>query len=94
MCPRSLRCTVLTAFALMFTSISAADYPQALWALGITAFFALTVLMLAEVLILLSMGRRAQVDRMAIPALNTTFFGSLYYGRERKGLARRVLSYF
>jgi Ankyrin repeats (many copies)/Sulphur oxidation protein SoxZ/Ankyrin repeat len=28
MCPRSLRCTVLTAFALMFTSISAADYPQ------------------------------------------------------------------
>lgn len=41
--------------------------PQALWALGITAFFALTVLMLAEVLILLSMGRRAQVDRMLGP---------------------------
>ena len=41
--------------------------PQALWALGITAFFVLTVLMLAEVLILLSMGRRAQVDRMLGP---------------------------
>lgn len=38
--------------------------PQALWALGITAFFVLTVLMLTEVLILLSLGRRAQVDRM------------------------------
>jgi TRAP-type mannitol/chloroaromatic compound transport system permease small subunit len=41
--------------------------PQALWALGITAFFVLTVLMLAEVLLLLSMGRRAQVDRMLGP---------------------------
>lgn len=41
--------------------------PQALWALGITAFFVLTVLMLSEVLILLSMGRRAQVDRMLGP---------------------------
>jgi TRAP-type mannitol/chloroaromatic compound transport system permease small subunit len=41
--------------------------PQALWALGITAFFALAVLMLTEVLILLSMGRRAQVDRMLGP---------------------------
>jgi TRAP-type mannitol/chloroaromatic compound transport system permease small subunit len=38
--------------------------PQALWALGITAFFVLTVLMLTEVSILLSMGRRDQVDRM------------------------------
>jgi len=38
-----------------------------LWALGITAFFVLTVLMLTEVLILLSMGRRAQVDRMLGP---------------------------
>jgi TRAP-type mannitol/chloroaromatic compound transport system permease small subunit len=41
--------------------------PQALWALGITAFFVLTVLMLAEVVILLSLGRRAQVDRMLGP---------------------------
>ena len=41
--------------------------PQALWALGITAFFVLTVLMLAEVSILLSMGRRGQVDRMLGP---------------------------
>jgi TRAP-type mannitol/chloroaromatic compound transport system permease small subunit len=41
--------------------------PQALWALGITAFFVLTVLMLTEVLILLSMGRRGQVDRMLGP---------------------------
>jgi TRAP-type mannitol/chloroaromatic compound transport system permease small subunit len=41
--------------------------PQALWALGITAFFVLTVLMLTEVLILLSMGRRAEVDRMLGP---------------------------
>jgi TRAP-type mannitol/chloroaromatic compound transport system permease small subunit len=41
--------------------------PQALWAAGITAFFVLTVLMLAEVLLLLSMGRRAQVDRMLGP---------------------------
>ena len=41
--------------------------PQALWALGITAFFVLTVLMLAEVSILLSMGRRGQVDGMLGP---------------------------
>ena len=41
--------------------------PQALWALGITAFFVLTVLMLTEVSILLSMGRRGQVDRMLGP---------------------------
>jgi TRAP-type mannitol/chloroaromatic compound transport system permease small subunit len=41
--------------------------PQALWALGITAFFLLTVLMLTEVSILLSMGRRGQVDRMLGP---------------------------
>jgi TRAP-type mannitol/chloroaromatic compound transport system permease small subunit len=41
--------------------------PQALWALGITAFFVLTMLMLTEVLILLSVGRRAQVDRMLGP---------------------------
>jgi TRAP-type mannitol/chloroaromatic compound transport system permease small subunit len=41
--------------------------PQALWALGITAFFLLTMLMLAEVSILLSMGRRGQVDRMLGP---------------------------
>ena len=41
--------------------------PQALWALGITAFFVLTVLMLTEVSILLSMGRRGEVDRMLGP---------------------------
>jgi len=41
--------------------------PQALWALGITAFFVLTVLMLVEIVILLSMGRRVQVDRMLGP---------------------------
>jgi TRAP-type mannitol/chloroaromatic compound transport system permease small subunit len=41
--------------------------PQALWALGITAFFVLTVLMLTEVSILLSLGRRGQVDRMLGP---------------------------
>src|SRR5215470_5237014 len=38
--------------------------PQALWAFGITVFFALTVLMLTEVVVLLTLGRRAQVDRM------------------------------
>jgi len=38
--------------------------PQALWALGITAFFVLTLLMLAEAVILLTLGRRAEVDRM------------------------------
>ena len=41
--------------------------PQALWALGITVFFVLTVLMLAEVLLLLTLGRRADVDRMLGP---------------------------
>lgn len=41
--------------------------PQALWALGITAFFVLTVLMLTEVSLLLSMGRRGHVDRMLGP---------------------------
>ena len=41
--------------------------PQALWALGITAFFVLTVLMLTEVSLLLSMSRRGQVDRMLGP---------------------------
>jgi TRAP-type mannitol/chloroaromatic compound transport system permease small subunit len=38
--------------------------PQALWAIGISAFFVLTVLMLAEVVILLTLGRRGAVDRM------------------------------
>jgi TRAP-type mannitol/chloroaromatic compound transport system permease small subunit len=41
--------------------------PQALWALGITAFFVLTLLMLAEAVILLTLGRRAEVDRMLGP---------------------------
>src|SRR6266700_3293758 len=41
--------------------------PQALWAFGITVFFALTVIMLAEVVILLTLGRRAEVDRMLGP---------------------------
>lgn len=38
--------------------------PQALWAFGITVFFVLTVLMLAEVVILLTLGRRSEVDAM------------------------------
>ena len=41
--------------------------PQALWAFGITAFFVLTVLMLAEVIVLLTLGRRSAVDRMLGP---------------------------
>ena len=41
--------------------------PQALWAFGITVFFALTVIMLAEVVVLLTLGRRAEVDRMLGP---------------------------
>src|SRR5262245_51486892 len=41
--------------------------PQALWALGITVFFALIVIMLAEVVLLLSLGRRAEVDRLLGP---------------------------
>jgi TRAP-type mannitol/chloroaromatic compound transport system permease small subunit len=41
--------------------------PQALWALGITAFFVLTVLMLVEVVILLSLGHRLEVERMLGP---------------------------
>ncbi len=38
--------------------------PQGLWAIGITAFFALTLVMLVEVLVLLAVGGREQVDRM------------------------------
>src|SRR5262249_2647933 len=41
--------------------------PQALWAFGITVFFALTLIMLAEVVVLLTLGRRAEVDRMLGP---------------------------
>ena len=41
--------------------------PQALWALGITVFFALIVIMLAEVVLLLTLGRRAEVDRLLGP---------------------------
>jgi hypothetical protein len=41
--------------------------PQTLWALGISAFFLLTILMLAEVLLLLTLGRRADIDRMLGP---------------------------
>jgi TRAP-type C4-dicarboxylate transport system permease small subunit len=41
--------------------------PQALWAFGITVFFALIVIMLAEVVILLTLGRRAEVDRLLGP---------------------------
>ena len=41
--------------------------PQGLWAFGLTVFFALTVIMLAEVVILLMLGRRAAVDRMLGP---------------------------
>ena len=41
--------------------------PQALWALGITVFFALVVIMLAEVVLLLTLGRRSEVDRLLGP---------------------------
>jgi TRAP-type C4-dicarboxylate transport system permease small subunit len=41
--------------------------PQALWAFGITVFFALIVIMLAEVVLLLTLGRRAEVDRLLGP---------------------------
>lgn len=41
--------------------------PQALWALGLTAFFVLAGLMLAEVALLLGRGRRAQVERLLGP---------------------------
>jgi TRAP-type C4-dicarboxylate transport system permease small subunit len=41
--------------------------PQALWAIGLTAFFLLTVLMLVEVALLLVLGRRLEVDRMLGP---------------------------
>src|SRR5436309_1309421 len=41
--------------------------PQALWAFGITVFFALALVMLAEVVVLLTLGRRAEVDRMLGP---------------------------
>jgi TRAP-type mannitol/chloroaromatic compound transport system permease small subunit len=41
--------------------------PQGLWALGITVFAALSVLSLAEVLLLLLAGRHAEVDRRLGP---------------------------
>jgi len=41
--------------------------PQALWAFGMTVFFALIVIMLAEVVLLLTLGRRAEVDRLLGP---------------------------
>ena len=41
--------------------------PQALWAFGITVFFALIVIMLAEVVLLLSLGRPTEVDRLLGP---------------------------
>lgn len=41
--------------------------PQGLWALGITVFFLLTVVMLLEVLVLLARGRREVVDRLLGP---------------------------
>jgi len=41
--------------------------PQGLWAIGLTAFFALTVTMLLEVLLLLVHGHRGGVDRLLGP---------------------------
>lgn len=41
--------------------------PQALWAIGLTAFAALAVVMLVIVLALLGLGRRDAVDRMLGP---------------------------
>src|SRR5262245_25899951 len=41
--------------------------PQALWAFGMTVFFALIVIMLTEVVLLLTLGRRAEVDRLLGP---------------------------
>src|SRR5262249_19567279 len=41
--------------------------PPALWAFGITAVFALTVLMPTAGVLLLTLGRRAEVDRMLGP---------------------------
>jgi TRAP-type C4-dicarboxylate transport system permease small subunit len=38
--------------------------PQGLWAFGLSVFFVLTVLMLAEVLVLLALGRGAEVDAL------------------------------
>jgi TRAP-type C4-dicarboxylate transport system permease small subunit len=41
--------------------------PQGLWALGLTAFCALTVVMLLEVILLLALGRRDGVDHLLGP---------------------------
>lgn len=41
--------------------------PQGLWALGITIFFVLTVVMLLEVLLLLALRRRHDIDRLLGP---------------------------
>jgi TRAP-type C4-dicarboxylate transport system permease small subunit len=41
--------------------------PQGLWALGLTAFCALPVVMLLEVILLLVLGRRDGVDRLLGP---------------------------
>jgi TRAP-type C4-dicarboxylate transport system permease small subunit len=42
-------------------------FPQGLWALGLTAFCALTVVMLLEAILLLGFGRRDGVDRLLGP---------------------------
>jgi TRAP-type C4-dicarboxylate transport system permease small subunit len=41
--------------------------PQSLWALGITIFFLLAVVMFLEVLLLLVLGRRERIDRLLGP---------------------------
>lgn len=41
--------------------------PQGLWALGITIFFVLTVVMLLEVVLLLALRRRDDIDRLLGP---------------------------
>jgi TRAP-type C4-dicarboxylate transport system permease small subunit len=42
-------------------------YPQGAWALGITLFFALTLVMWLEVLVLLALGRSDVIDRLLGP---------------------------
>ncbi|MBI3967380.1 MAG: TRAP transporter small permease [Chloroflexi bacterium] len=42
-------------------------YPQSIWAVGITAFAVMTVILCIQVVVLLALGRRAEVDRMLGP---------------------------
>ena len=42
-------------------------YPQGLWALGITLFFVLTLVMWLEVVVLLALGRSDEIDHLLGP---------------------------